>query len=311
MKRKMFYLSGFALIFLFLSVPPSQAASDPFIAEVQLEMQDNEVPLLKVNPLIGWTQRANITMGIAPRGDASPTWWTPANLTYKTSATWKAVTPWFVIYPGEAHAATNVRIKLSAIQLFYLDKKTNKWILVNPGQDDPTWGSNYSFSSEGFDALGTASRRVESDKKVSFKLDGSFHPIHGGVPKFPLPGDDVAAVFAQMTSELILDDPKGIDDRSSAQILTSVGVDYYSDMATKVSDYTPMTYNPGAGASRFSLVLPHPKNHYFAAIDPPGSGNKECAYVLNGGVLTIPIAEFENNPPPHGVLSTPAKLRAR
>lgn len=305
-----FWGMGAFLLWSGLAGRPIQA-HDSFFKDVQEQMGANETLLRNANPKFVWTQRAYVFMGQVPRGDATPPWWTPADLLHKTTATWNAVTPWFVLYPGVSHAATNVRVKIRDVYVYYLDKTTSQWVLVNPGAGAPVWASHYSFAEEKFTAVGPTVGRKEPDGGVSFKLDGDFHPIHGGVPKFPMPGDRVAAVFAQMTTELVLDNPEGVDDRGAAQILASVGVDYYYAMGTKVADYAPMDYNPGAGAGRFSLVRPSPRFHYFVPLDPPGHDNPLCPYVLAGGRLTLPLDQFRLFPPPHENMGPPRGLKAQ
>jgi hypothetical protein len=41
--------------------------------------------ILYGRPNFDWTKTATIGMGIYPRGDASPTWWTPDNKAFKSS----------------------------------------------------------------------------------------------------------------------------------------------------------------------------------------------------------------------------------
>ncbi len=147
--------------------------------------------------------------------------------------------------------------------------------------------------------LGNATPKTEPDGKLSYKLDSSFHPIHGGVARYPINGADVVAVFAKITTELVLDNPKGVDDRAAAQILVSIGADYYPTMATTIADFAPTGYNPGVGGSRFGLVKIVPANHYFATINPPGNkDNPQSPFAQGGGLIAIPVTQFAANPPP-------------
>jgi len=82
---------------------------------------------------------------------------------------------------------------------------------------------------------------------------------------------NVAAVFVQLKTQLILDNPLGVDDKASAQILVNVGADYYPEITSKISDFSPMGYAPAVGSSRFGLVKMKPRNHYMTTIDPPGT----------------------------------------
>jgi len=280
-------------------------ASSALIDDIKADMQLNEAVLLNTTPSSPpWTRYANISMGGSPRGDATPSWWKPANLTYKSSLPWKVAVPWFVIYPGVDNKAKNVRVKVYGITLYLLQKSTNKWIKVDKSFGDPSWVQAINFNLAGLSSSSSVNTRKEPDGRLSYKFDDSLHPIHGGTNKQDLTSlgidpSDVAALFSQVKTQLILDDPLGIDDRASAQILISVSADYYPDMTTKISDYSPMTQAPPAAMSRFGLVGTVPRTHYLATIDPPGTPKANSEYLLNGGMVVIPADHFEANMPPY------------
>lgn len=284
-------------------VVPLQAT---WIDAVKADMRLNEARLHSSAPAgPGWTKGASINMGGAARGDATPSRWTPANTAFKSSTPWNAIIPWFVIYPGAANAATNVRVKISGIAIYILKKSTNTWEKIDTDTGNPTWAANYDFRLNSTARLGSAVPRAEADGRLSYKLTAASNPIHGGVGKRAIDGADVAAVYARLTTELVLDDFAGPDDRASAQILTQIGIDYKPTVTTTVADYAPMTYNPNAVFSRFGLVGAAPRIHHVASISPPGGANTGSVYVRNGGVVTIPAARFEANPPPNLPVAPP------
>ena len=162
------------------TVPRGVLTTDDVMDTIKADMQLNEAPLLKAPTGPGWTKKANIEMGAAPRGDATPYWWTPNNPTYKSSLPWKAISPWFVIYPGVDHAATNVRVKLYGIVLHILQKSTNQWKNIDTGLGNPSWASDWNFSGEK-KSLGPAALRIESDGTYSYKLNTDLNPIHGSI----------------------------------------------------------------------------------------------------------------------------------
>lgn len=271
----------------------SANAKADVIDDIRNDMQLNEAPLLN-GPDGGWGKSAYIFMGGAPRGDATPLWWKPANERYKSPEYWDVISPWFVIYPGVENHANNVRVKISNIVVYILEQSTNKWKKIDTGFGKPTWAGNYGFDLSTH-VSGTKSR-IEPDGTLSYKLDANMHPIHGGVKSSVVNGSEVTAVFARLESQLILDDPDGNDDRQAAQILVNVGVDFYPALAS-VADFAPMRFNPGAGASRFGLVRAEPRTHYFATINPPGPPANLSEYLRKGGGVAIPIEQFKANPP--------------
>ena len=278
------------------------SASSGVMDDIKADMQLNEAPLLNAPVGPGWAKQANIVMGGAPRGDATPVYWTPANPDLKSSRPWNVIAPWFTIFPGVDNAATNVRIKIFGIKISVLQKSTNVWKRIDTGLGAPTWAGIYSFDL--ITRYGSANKRVESDGLLSYKFDAAFHPIHGGMAKFDLEKNgvdpsDIAAVFVDLKTQLILDNPLGIDDRARAQILVSVGADYYPTMTTKIADFSPMKYVPSSGASRFGLIKTVPKSHYFSTIDPPGTYDTISEYTKAGGLVAIPVDQFEANLPPY------------
>lgn len=267
------------------------------IKDIKNDMGFNEAELL--NPPIGpsWTKSAFIVMGNAARGDASPYWWTPDNFEFKSSKSWNAITPWFVLFAGVNHAATNTRVKISNIGLFILEKSKKSWKKINTNVKSPTWAGNWDFNAS-IKNISSAAPRTELDGGISYKLNDALNAIHGGMMKFEINGEDIDAVFARLTTQLILDDPLGPDDRSKAQLLMSVGVDYYPSLSVGVADYVPMNYNPGVGGSRFGLVKEISRTHYFATIDTVSTNNKSSDYLKSGASITIPLSDFESNLPP-------------
>lgn len=276
--------------------------TDSAMEAIKADMTSNEAPLQGVSGTSGWQKAAIMSMGGTPRGDNSPTYWKPADLTYKSADYWSAIAPWFTLHKGVDHKATNVRVKISNITAYILKKSTNTWELVGAKDSDPIWAFYQKFDFGPAIALGNAAARKEPDGKLSYKLTAESSRVHGGSGKFPIIGSDVKAVFIHMTTELILDDSSGVDDRHLAQLLLSAGADYYPNMTTKVADYSPMTYAPNVAASRHGLVSAAPRIHYVATIDPPGQEKNVSPYQKAGGVSAIPVAEFEANPPP-GVIA--------
>lgn len=264
--------------------------------DIKADMLLNEALLLKAPSGAGWAKKANIGMGAVPRGDATPRWWQPDDKYYKSSAYWHAITPWFVIYPGTMHKASNVRVKLSDIRLYILKHSSNTWQQINVDTTDPTWVHHMSYVLQST-AGEKVNKRIELDGKVSYKLNAGLNPIHGGIHIYEIYGPDVKAVYAQLTSELILDDPNKTDDREQAQLLLSVGADYYPDTNSRVGEFTaPHNWVPAVAGSRFALIKRSPRVHHMATINPPGPINNGSSEFINSH-KTISITEFEANPP--------------
>lgn len=280
----------------------TEHAQSQDINKIKADMGFNEAILLKTDRTADWTKGATIKMGSAPRGDATPFWWAPANPDLKSAKSWKVIAPWFVIYPGTNHTATNVRVKVYEITAYVLLKSTNAWKKLNLENGQPVWAANYKFNLGA--QISKALPRVESDGQLSYKLTSNFNPIHGGTLKYDfiengIDPKDIASVYAQARTQLILDNPDGIDDRDAAEILFSLGADYYPSITTKLSDLTPETSFPAVASSRFGLVKKGPRKHFMATIDPPGTIVMDISdYVSTGGLVALDISQFEANLPP-------------
>ena len=290
------YLCMMTIILLLMSGEGLSAVID----DIKSDMLLNEATLLNAPPTWGWAVGAAIGMGSAPRGDATPPSWIPTNTDLKSSSPWNAVVPWFVIFPGTANAAKNVRIKVYGATIYFLLKSTNKWKKIDTGSGNPTWAqvSTPNYSS----IIGKSYPRIEADGYLSYKFDADSNPIHGGAPRYQLSNygidpSDVNAVYVNFKTQLILDDPLGADDRSSAQILVQVGADYYPTMTTTSADFAPVYYTPALGFSRFGLVKSLPRTHHMATISS-ARYITPSDYVNAGGQTTIPFDQFAANMPP-------------
>ena len=279
--------------------------SSAVIDDIKADMQQlNEVTLL--NARDGWFAGGSIQMGRMARGDASPTWWTPDNIAYKSTTPWDAIAPWFIIWPGEGNRAKNVRVKVYGITVYILEKSTGKWKKLDTGfLGNPTWAINFDFDFK--KKTSDSFPEIEADGRLSYKLNAESNTIHGGIPKIDLTKyiaypADVDAVYMSVKTELILDDPSGIDDRAAAQIALSAGADYYPTMTSTISDFSPMGYVPMAGSSRYGLVKTAPRTHYMSTIDPPGTGSNMSEYTQGSGNIAIPDYELAANMPPRDTI---------
>lgn len=271
-------------------------ASASVIDQIKADMGLNEAPLMNTTRTTSWAKAAYISMGKVPRGDATPYWWTPSNPSLKTNEYWDVITPWFVIYPAEGHSARNVRVKVSSVTAYVMLKNGTFKQLNIQGDGKPKWYMNFKFDLGG--DIGKTSPRIEADGQLSFKLTDAFNPIHGTIERIDLLKNginpsDIESIVVSAKTQLITDNPAGIDDRANAKILFSVGADYYPELSTNITDFAPMTYVPAVGASRYGFVKSEVRTHYMSTIDPPTVG-RISAYIAAGGSVTTPFDRFKS-----------------
>jgi hypothetical protein len=181
----------------------------------------------------------------------------------------QAITSWGVVYvAAQGNSATNTRVNIRNLQLYFLQKSSNKWLLLqNTSTPD---GSAYPEDFQGSYMQGDV--RTESDGTISVTAGNGynfhFYPSDRGA----INPNDIGGVVALFEARLIVGDPTLADDRSTAQYLCSAGADYY-----------PSVSGPGI------------ENN-------PSVGNGKMKYVKidwrSFAMTTLTQAQLESNPPP-------------
>jgi hypothetical protein len=248
----------------------------------------NDMALAGVPSGPGWTTGpGHVVMGNDPRGSRTPNWWTPANRRYKGKDYWTTVLPWFVVFDGVGHDASNTRVHIRNLRVFVKRRSDGQWTLV--GSSAQVSGELYPKHLQG-DATRKPDERSESDGSTSVKAPGGNLAYHGWCcGKLTIDAPDVAAVFVTLQARLIPDRSERPDDRQQARLLIQIGADYYPDRNTPVSAFAPASYNPGVGVSRAKRVTDTWSAFNFATID---------VGVQDPGGAAISVAEFRSAPPP-------------
>jgi hypothetical protein len=165
-------------------------------------------------------------------------------------ANMRAIIPWGQVYETVAgNPATNTRVQLRDLKVYYLSKKRKRWLYVTGAT--LVAGAAYREDFAG-DASISPDIRTEPDGTVSVKAGGgyNFHfwPSTG---RSTISASDIVGVFATCQARLILHDPAQPDDRASAQYILSVGADYWKNLTTGwCADWT-CNYDAGIGRFRF------------------------------------------------------------
>lgn len=192
---------------------------------------------------------------------------------------WSAAIAWGQVYEwAEGSSATNVRIQIKDLEMYYLGKKDNQWHLLQ--KSVKVSGANYIEDFQG-DINKPADIRTESDGSISTTCgDGyNFHfwPNSG---RIKIPVDDVAGCFVTVKARIIMDDKDGVDQRDQAKYLMSVGGDWWESL-TAVWDNWKTNWDIGIG--RFRFITPEWKSF---------------------NMYSVPADTIRNNPPPFVGVST-------
>lgn len=180
-----------------------------------------------------------------------------------------AITSWGVVYvAAQGNPATNTRVNIKNVQLYFLQKSTAKWLLLqNTSTPD---GADYPEDFQGDSIPGDS--RTESDGTISVTAGNGycfhFYPSDRG----SINSNDIGGIVAIYDARLIVGNPALPDDRSTAQYLAGAGADYY-----------PAVTGPGI------------ENN-------PSVGNGKLKYVQinwrSFAMTTLTQAQLEANPPP-------------
>lgn len=178
-----------------------------------------------------WAQGPTISMGNNPNG-------------------WQAITAWGVVtVPVQGNPATNARVNIRDVQLYFLQRSTGAWLLLQ-NTSQPS-GADYvdDFAN---DTNKPADVRTEPDGTISVTAGGGwcfhFYPTN----RASINPNDVGGVLAILQARLIVGDPTLPDDRSIAQYLAGSGADYYPALTGGWPGN--LSYDPGVGTGKLKYV---------------------------------------------------------
>jgi hypothetical protein len=227
-----------------------------------------------------------VVMGNDPRGTRTPTWWNPANSYFKSAAWWTHVAPWMVIFDGVGNAATNTRVELRGMKIYYKSRSTRQWNLLSQGTVE---GWNYPKSLMGADVTPPDIVSLSSGV-VSVRPPNGNQVFHGWCCARAMPApSDIEAIHITLQARLAVHDANRPDDRSAARYLVQVGGDYYPDASLSINAFAPDNWNPGIGLSRSKLVGNAWQSYSFTTLD---------VAIQDPGGAAMSEAELRRAPPP-------------
>ena len=167
-----------------------------------------------------WSQRPRVGMGTNPREG------------------YTATTAWGQVYEAaEGNPATNTRVQLRNMQMYYFSKSQQKWIKL---QDSVSVKGNAYIEDFKNNLNRPADQRNESAANgggISIKAgDGynyHFWPTGGRANIDPT---DIAVIYSTCQARLILENSNKPDDRNTARYLLSIGGDYWLDQSAGWND---------------------------------------------------------------------------
>ena len=180
-----------------------------------------------------------------------------------------AITSWGIVYlAAQGNPATNTRVNIRNVQLYFLQKSTGTWLLLQ-NTNTPN-GEAYPEDFQGNSVTGDI--RTESDGTISVTAGNGYNFHFYPSDRGSISSTNIGGVVAIFDARLIVGDPALPDDRSSAQYLAGAGADYY-----------PSVTGPGIDNN-------------------PSVGNGKLKYVQTNwrsfAMTTLTQSQLESNPPP-------------
>jgi hypothetical protein len=247
----------------------------------------NEGPLLGVNQSYGFAKGPGfVMMGNDPRLTNTPAWFDRSIPGIGLTTYWGAIIPWFVMFEGVGNTATNSRIHIRNLKMYWKSKSDGAWrvwgSMTDAGGSYCAQGGNYAGCTGG-DII----KRREADGGYSVRMVPGMN-FHGwwNDGLVSINGPDIAAVFVTMQHRLVVDDAARGDDRAAAKYLVHVGADYYP---SATSGSFGLAANPGVGVSRSKYATSNWRAVSMLTFSDVGSQEP-------GGGITR--AQFLASPPP-------------
>jgi hypothetical protein len=211
---------------------------------------------------------------------------------------WIAAIAWGQVYEwAGGNPATNTRIQIKDLAMYYLSKKDNKWHLLQSSVR--VSGANYVENFAG-DVNKPANIRIEKDGSISTTCGGgyNFH-FWPNTGRITIPANDVAGCFVTVKARLIADDATKPDDRDKAKFLMSVGGDWWLSL-TAPWDNWKTNWDIGIGRFRFITSDWKSFNMYSVPADtirknPPPFLSLTTGVSLLNGAEGIGFKDFSNN----------------
>ena len=185
----------------------------------------------------------------------------------------QAMTAWGVVYEGaQGNPATNTRVNIRNVQSWFLSKSKGTWTMIqNTSTPD---GDAYVEDFSG-DSNKPADIRREADGTISVTAGGGYNFHFYPSPRASLDPNDIGGIVTIFEARLIVGNPSGPDDRSTAVYLAGAGGDYYPSLTGSWPGNTD--YNPGIAVGKEKYVK---------------------TYWRSFAMSTVPAAQLTQNPPP-------------
>jgi hypothetical protein len=182
-------------------------------------------------------------------------------------ADWKAFTAWGQLYVEAGWnppANSNTRVQLRNLESWYLSKSTGQWRLLQSATRLD--GADFKEDFANNTSKGSNVRDESTNGGGTSVKTGNGWNYHFWTNRVPIDPTDIGGIYTKFQARLILDNPQGTDDRSSARYLASSGADYWRSVSAPwAADWSN---NGGVGSGRFKFVTNSWQNFSMETLTP-------------------------------------------
>jgi PA14 domain len=181
---------------------------------------------------------------------------------------WNAFTAWGQLYVAQGWnppANSNTRVQITNLDSWYLSKSTGKWIQIQHASvvDGAAFVEDFANN-----ASKPADVKDESKNGGGVSVTaGNGYNYHFWTDRTVIQDpNDIGGIYTRFQARLVLNDPNGLDDRSSARYIANDGADYWRSMDAGWS--ADWSTNGGVGGGRFKFVTADWQNFSMETLTP-------------------------------------------
>ena len=166
---------------------------------------------------------------------------------------WSAVLTWGQVYEAiEGNPATNTRVQLRNMQLYYFSKSEQRWIELHNTRNIKGNAYVENFKNNVNKAADQRTESASNGGGISVTAgDGYNYHFWPGTGRATIDPDDIAIIYASCQARLIVGNTSKPDDRASARYVLSVGGDYWYG---KTGAWNDLKTNGDFAIGRFKYV---------------------------------------------------------
>ena len=270
--------------------PPPDVVPPPSTAFVQSII--NQMNASPAGTQLGYNRNVYAATGIGMKvtGDRTPTYWSPSNLAYKSSAYWQVVSPWWVALPLVGNTVSGLTLQIGRVITLVRAKNTQNWRQIYNALI--SWAGEYDNRTTTYIGPVTRTPGVAGAYNyigMPMLAAGNDHTLHGGGGAQAIDFSTVDGLIHLVAARL-----QGANAATSNFALT-IGVDAYPVVGYNVGA-NPPSWVPYIVSGQMLRLTDQWAYFAACALDSPGRGNQASSYPADTSGAFMSTATLLANP---------------